>query len=63
MELDSCDVELRGDGSVLVRVHSCDRNGRPLPDAIFTFRDGDPQFTYWDKRARTGEAATKSVSM
>ena len=46
-----CDVERRGDGSVLVRVHSCDRGGRKLPDAVFTFRVGDPQYPYWAARA------------
>jgi hypothetical protein len=47
----SCDVECRGDGSVLVRVHSIGRDGRPLPDAVFTFRTGDPQYAYWRNRA------------
>jgi len=51
MNPDSCDVELRSDGSVLVRVHSCDRQGHPLPDAVFTFRLGDPQYGYWSQRA------------
>ena len=35
----------------MVRVHSYDRNGRPLPDAVFTFRPGDPQYNYWSRRA------------
>ena len=51
MALDACDVERYSDGTVLVRVHSCDRNGRKLPDAVFTFRFGDPQYTYWASRA------------
>lgn len=51
---DACDVELHGDGTVLVRVHSCDRNGRKLPDAVFTFRLGDPQYTYWAALALPG---------
>jgi len=46
-----CDVERYGDGTVLVRVHSSDRNGRTLPDAVFTFRLGDPQYGYWAARA------------
>ena len=37
MAIDACDVERYSDGTVLVRVHSCDRNGRKLPDAVFTF--------------------------
>jgi hypothetical protein len=47
----SCDVERRKDGSLLVRMHSVDRQGRPLPDAVFTFRKGDPQYEYWDRLA------------
>ena len=50
-EVDSCTAERRRDGSVLVRVHSYDRNGRPLPDAVFTFRPSDPQYSYWSQRA------------
>ncbi len=48
---DVCDVERYGDGTILVRVHSSERNGRKLPDAVFTFRLGDPQYTYWAQRA------------
>ena len=46
-KLRSCDVERRDDETVLVRVHSCDRQGRQLPDAVFAFRCGDPQYDYW----------------
>jgi hypothetical protein len=44
-------VERRSDGSVLVRVRSADRNGHALPDAVFTFRSGDPQYGFWEERA------------
>ena len=47
MELDSWDVERGSDGNVLVRVHSCAGDGRELPDAVFTFRRGDPQYDFW----------------
>jgi hypothetical protein len=62
MELESCDVERRSDGVVLVRVHSSARNGQRLPDAVFTFRQGDPQYEYWNgislqKEAKAAEAA------
>ncbi len=50
-EVDSCAFQRCRDGSVLVRVHSYDRSGRPLPDAVFTFRPGDPQYKYWSQRA------------
>ncbi len=48
--LDSCDLELRNDGAVLVRVHSSNRQGRQLPDAVFAFRIGDPQYDYWERQ-------------
>ncbi|MCE5301808.1 MAG: hypothetical protein LLF97_01715 [Planctomycetaceae bacterium] len=46
-QLESCEIQRRRDGVLLVRVHSQDRQGRPLPDAVFTFRQGDPQYDYW----------------
>jgi hypothetical protein len=49
-QFDSWDVQRRDDGAVLVRVHSCDRHGRQLPDAVFAFRLGDPQYDYWEKQ-------------
>ncbi len=50
MELECYDVERRRDGVILVRVHSPEKNGRRLPDAVFTFRRGDPQYEYWEER-------------
>ncbi len=55
MLLESCDVLRRDEGCVLVRVHSSDGSGRPLPDAVFTFRAGDPQYAYWSERADAGQ--------
>lgn len=57
---DSCDVHRRNDGAVLVRVHSRDRQGRQLPDAVFTFRLGDPQYDYWAKQADEPMPAQRS---
>lgn len=51
----SCDIERRGDGAVIVRVHSRVIDGRALPDAVFSFRVGDPQYTYWDAQLRSRE--------
>lgn len=45
-------IERRVDGVILVRVPSWDRAGRPLPDAVFSFRNGDPQFLRWDEFLR-----------
>ncbi|MGD0383123.1 MAG: hypothetical protein ABSA77_06340 [Thermoguttaceae bacterium] len=52
LEPESWDVDRRQDGAVLVRVHSSDRNGQRLPDAVFTFRLGDPQYNYWEEKYR-----------
>jgi hypothetical protein len=49
-QIDSWDVQRRDDGAVLVRVHSCNQQGRQLPDAVFAFRLGDPQFDYWERQ-------------
>ncbi len=40
-------VERRDDGVVLVRVPSTGAFGADLPDAVFSFRAGDPQYDYW----------------
>ncbi len=53
--LESWEVERRHDGAVLVRVHSRVVEGRALPDAVFAFRAGDPQYTYWEAQLRHRE--------
>ena len=58
---DACDVESYTDGTVLVRVHSCDASGRNLPDAVFTFRFGDPQYGFWAARAVPANQPAASV--
>lgn len=46
-----CHVELRPDGVVLVRVPPSDsRLVDTTPDAVFSFRPGDPQYSYWRAR-------------
>ena len=40
-------IEKRGDGAILVRVRSAGPEGARLPDAVFSFRCGDPQYSYW----------------
>jgi hypothetical protein len=44
-----CNLERRPDGAILVRVPSRAAGDRPLPDAVFAFRAGDPQFDYWQQ--------------
>jgi hypothetical protein len=60
VERDIWDVQRRPDGAVLVRVHSCDRQGRRLPDAVFAFRLGDPQYDYWERQLRQRMPPTSS---
>ena len=49
-------LERRHDGSVIVRVPSARRRGKQkLPDAVFSFRRGDPQYRYWDERLKAQE--------
>ena len=49
LEPGSWDVERRDDGAVVVRVRSSQADGHPLPDAVFAFRDGDPQYSFWEQ--------------
>jgi hypothetical protein len=46
-------IEQRGDGAILVRVKSEGDEGKRLPDAVFSFRCGDPQYSYWLARLKT----------
>jgi hypothetical protein len=63
-DIPSCDIERRIDGAVVVRVHSRVIDGRALPDAVFSFRAGDPQFNYWDTLLRSREVMpTMSLTM
>jgi hypothetical protein len=52
---DSWEVERRSDGAVIVRVRSRASGGRSLPDAVFAFRVGDPQYSYWEEQLRHRE--------
>jgi hypothetical protein len=55
VEADVWQIERRDDGAVVVRVPSFEERGQPLPDAVFAFRAGDPQFQFWDARLRQRE--------
>lgn len=57
-DLRDCDVwrvERRNDGALVVRVRS--RQGNRLPDAVFSFRTGDPQYYYWEERFHEQQTA------
>jgi hypothetical protein len=49
-------VKRRADGAVLVQVPSRRDQAPPLPDAVFTFRNGDPQFDFWHEQLVRQEA-------
>lgn len=57
-DLERWEVERRHDGAVLVRVQSRAVNGRALPDAVFAFRVGDPQFSFWEEQLKLREVVT-----
>lgn len=52
--------ERRSDGAVLVRVPS--RRDAALPDAVFTFRHGDPQYGFWEQQLVRKENAERQLS-
>jgi len=43
-------IEKRSDGAIVVRVRSEGPDESRLPDAVFSFRNGDPQYAYWLSR-------------
>lgn len=56
---DAYNLERRADGAVVVRVHSrMVASTAKLPDAVFAFRAGDPQYHFWDQLLRDREPAT-----
>jgi len=48
-------IENRGDGTIVVRVRSEGPEESRLPDAVFSFRNGDPQYAYWLSRLVTAD--------
>jgi hypothetical protein len=60
MQLDHCSLERRTDGAVIVRMRSQRTAEPPLPDAVFSFRAGDPQYDYWDRQFRLRQTAASS---
>jgi len=55
---DRLSIERRSDGSVVVRVQSEGPVGSWLPDAVFSFRCGDPQYAYWLDRLHSLEGGS-----
>jgi hypothetical protein len=48
---DRIHIEQRDHGVIVVRVRSEGPDHVRLPDAVFSFRCGDPQYAYWLARA------------
>jgi hypothetical protein len=53
--ISDCEVSRRIDGAIVVRIPSRRNNGHTLPDAVFAFRAGDPQYSYWESQLRSHE--------
>ena len=43
--------------NLIVRVRSRQNTDNPLPDAVFSFRPGDPQYQQWERRMTRQTAA------
>jgi hypothetical protein len=46
-------IHKRDDGAIVVRVRSAGDDRDRLPDAVFSFRCGDPQYAYWLSRCQS----------
>ena len=57
MKLNSFNIVRRDDGAILVYVRSDQKDGRRLPDAVFAFRRGDPQYEFWEQKLRDKHSA------
>lgn len=56
---DRLKVEKRTDGAIVVRVRSEGPEESRLPDAVFSFRNGDPQYAYWLARLASPPADSR----
>lgn len=59
-QYDQWKIERRPDGVVVVRVPSRDRDGSPLPDAVFSFKPGSPQYAFWSEQLQQRESMNPS---
>ena len=55
---ENCLLERRDEDTILVRVPSTGSYGAQLPDAVFTFRPGDPQYRFWQSELSKREEST-----
>ncbi|MFN7813124.1 MAG: hypothetical protein ACK5SI_10745 [Planctomycetia bacterium] len=47
---DRLSIEKRADGTIVVAVAAAGPRAAALPEARFSFREGDPQYAYWMRR-------------
>jgi hypothetical protein len=59
MNISHCTIEMTREEVLRIRIPSKPFRGIPLPDAVFTFRVGDPQYDDW--RARYEAAIKRSI--
>lgn len=57
-----CTIQRRADGVLLVRIHSRDAGPATLPDAVFSFRNGDPQYERWQSELQSQEQTSQPVA-
>jgi hypothetical protein len=57
---ENCQLERRDEDTILVRVPSTGSYGAELPDAVFTFRPGDPQYRFWQSELSKREESPQS---
>lgn len=50
MSPESYNIKQRKGNVLIVRVFSKPFRGQEIPDTVFTFRPGDPQYELWNKR-------------
>ncbi|MDX1963380.1 MAG: hypothetical protein SFX18_09520 [Pirellulales bacterium] len=63
MTEDQYQVERRADGAIVVRVRSQPvANKPPLPDAVFCFHAGDPQYDFWSRKLSPTTAGVSAPS-
>jgi hypothetical protein len=49
-------IQKRDDGAIVVKVRSEDSS---LPDAVFSFRCGDPQYAYWSRQCEAARGSAE----
>ena len=59
---EKCHLSRRADSVIIVRVPSTGQYGSHLPDAVFTFRPGDPQYSFWLRECTRREEPAEQLA-